>query len=272
MSRRFRQNALAREEMVSLKAAREAIGKVAAERDAVVQQLNRAQATLTSLQRQLDARRAESAHLEQTIRALEARTQAPVAVAPQISERKLRSLQDRITQLEEWVRQLELERDEAIAERDRERAEKKRTQAALAELQDVDPDRERAMRLTADLANMRRNQAQVIQQRVRSETQRLLIEIGSIRDTVERALASGPPVGGPWHDGLLAIRSRVDTVLKREGVTLIGEVGEHFDPKLHEAIGTAPGDSPDTVQEVVSSGLMLDDGSVIVPARVLVSA
>ena len=48
-----------------------------------------------------------------------------------------------------------------------------------------------------------------------------------------------------------------------------GAPGERFDPAVHEAVGTVPGEDG-TVRQTVSTGLVRQDGSVIVPAKVLV--
>ncbi|MEM6931281.1 MAG: nucleotide exchange factor GrpE, partial [Myxococcota bacterium] len=87
-----------------------------------------------------------------------------------------------------------------------------------------------------------------------------------------RALETLPGTAGPWHDGLLAVQSRLDGLFEQEGLHRIGEPGERFDPKLHDAIGTVPEGTPGDVRHTVSTGLARDDGSVVVPAKVIVAA
>ena len=58
-----------------------------------------------------------------------------------------------------------------------------------------------------------------------------------------------------------------------EGVSVIGEVGERFDPEVHEAIAMAPHPDgvADLVLEVHRPGLVGRDGALIRPAQVVVS-
>lgn len=267
-----------RGDLIDIETARAAIGQVAEERDALARQLTRAQTAITSLQRQLEARRAEAGHLAQAVRALEAQQ------ARQPDEQQLDALRRRLLQASEDVSllrqrseraearitQLELERDVAVAERDRERAACLQLETSLAELRIATPEADRAQRLAADLANVRRHRDEAIQHGIRAETGRILAEVASIRDTVARAIDASPERVGPFHDGMLAILSRADALFAREGVTLLGHVGERFDPAVHEAVGTSAQGEPGTVQAVVSSGMQLDDGTLAEPARVIV--
>lgn len=267
MARRGRDWMAPRGQVVDVEQARAAIRQVMAERDAVAEQLGRAQRAIGSLQRQLEARKAESAHLIEALRAVDARPEDEIEQV----QADLGQARERADRAEQAIRQLELERDEALAERDRERAARRRAEAALAE-RPADPQGERAQRLAADLANLRRHTDQAIEQGVRQSTLRLLREIVTVRDSVQRALDSLPEGSGPWYDGLLAIRSRVDSVLQSEGVTLLGAAGERFDPNVHEAVAKSETGQPGTVLQIVSSGMMLEDGTVAEPARVIVSS
>ncbi|HHO53856.1 MAG TPA: nucleotide exchange factor GrpE [Deltaproteobacteria bacterium] len=273
MSRRY--PLTQRGEVIDAESARRAIGQVVAQRDALSQQLSRAQSAIASLQHQLEARRDESAHLAQALQAMESRQ--PLSELPGPDPDALRRLQQELAEqrqraeaAEARAEQLQLRCEEALAERDREHAA--RLAAELARVaQAPPPDSDRAQRLAADLANVRRHQDEAIAQGVRQGTVKLLAELASIRDTIDRAIAANPTGSGPWHDGLLAIRSKIDAGLAREGAIPFGSAGERFDPSLHEPLGIAGEGPPDLVHEVVSSGLMLDDGTVVVPARVIVT-
>jgi molecular chaperone GrpE len=261
--------------VVDVESARRAVAQVARERDALAQQLQRAQSVLGSLKRQLDARTNESAELARAVRALQGR--GPAA-AEELDEERARNEQvhRRLQQLaarhERVVAQLDAcvqERDLAIADRDRGGAALAAARAEVRELEAASPDAGRAQRLAEDLARVRRHQVEAIERGVRSGTDHLLVELVSVRDSVRRALQTLPGAGGSWHDGLLAVLARVDHVLEREGVHVVGHPGELFDPHVHAAVGQTDGPGG-AVVETVSSGLVRADGSVMVPAKVLV--
>lgn len=279
MSPRFPRNALApRNEVVDADQARAVIARVARERDALARQLSSSQDLINSLRRQLDAREAEALHLAQTLRALQSsqpdvdhRTAARQRQLLQQASVDLDQLRQRCALAESQANQAIQARDQAIAERDQERAARQRVEAEQVELRASAPDADRAQRLAADLANLRRHQESAVLRGIQTETSRLLQELASVRDSVSRALDADPGASGPWHDGLLAIQSKVDGVLAREGATLLGHVAERFDPKIHEAVGTAAGHTPGVILSIVSSGLRLQDGTVVMPARVIVT-
>lgn len=261
--------------VVDAESARRAIAQVARERDALAQQLQRAQSVVGSLKRQLDARTSESAELARAVRALQGRGPA---VAEELEEERARTeeahrrVEQLAGRLERVVAQLDAsveERDQAIADRDRVSAALAAARAEVRELGVSSPDAGRSQRLAEDLARLRRHQAEAIERGVRSGTDHLLVELVSVRDSVRRALQTLPGTGGSWHDGLLAVLSRVDHVLERDGVHVVGHPGELFDPQVHEAVGSMKGPEG-AIVETVSSGLVRADGSVMVPAKVLV--
>ena len=274
MSYRGRSNPLS-PGVVDVEPARRAVAQVARERDALAQQLQRAQTVVDSLKRQLDARTAESAELARAVRALQARV--PAAAEELEEERgrteeahqQLQRLAGRLEQVEAQLGVCTEERDLALAERDQARAALAAARAEALELGKASPDAERAQRLAEDLARVRVHQKEAIERGVRDRTDHLLAELVSVRDSVRRALETLPGSASSWHDGLLAVLARVDHVLEREGVHVVGHPGEIFDPRVHEAVGTAEG-AENAVVETVSSGLVRSDGSVVVPAKVLV--
>jgi len=259
--------------VVDVESARRAVAKVARERDALAQQLQRAQGSVASLQRQLQARSAENAHLAQALRS--AQTQGPDAAAEgrdrlALAEQQLESMKVRLDAARRQAASGVQECDEALADRDRLRAALQAAQAQAQELRGASPGADRVQRLTADLANLRRHQAEAIERGVGDQTVHLLLEMGSVRDAVQRALDLTPGESGAWHDGLLAVLARIDQVFQREGVQLVGAPGERFDPRLHEAVGVVHDGESGYVRETVSSGLIRSEGKVLAPAKVLV--
>ena len=199
------------------------------------------------------------------------------------------------------ARQLQAERDHALgllerarhenealrrAQRDdaeRGRAAFERAQARVAEVEAAyaalaaappkpEPDGSRVEELLGDLANVRRRRDLDVAAAVKAEQIRLLVRLTDVRDTVHWALAASPDERSAWHVGLVGIRDQIDRQLRAEGAAVFGAVGEDFDPRLHEALGAEDRGAPGTLTRVEAPGVRLDDGTVVRPARVMVSA
>lgn len=74
-----------------------------------------------------------------------------------------------------------------------------------------------------------------------------------------------------WVKGVIAIKTELAEILKREGVEMIEAVGKPFDPQFHESIGTLEAEGPENVViEEVQRGYSLN-GRVLRPAKVKIS-
>jgi molecular chaperone GrpE len=154
------------------------------------------------------------------------------------------------------------QQSEPPAEDVRAQLEEARAQLAASE--------DRYLRARADLENYRRRSEQDLARRVREQSDDLLRMWLEVVDSVERALAlTGDD--GDAAGGLQAFRDQIEAILSRQGVRRIGEVGERFDPDVHEAIAVVPdGDrEAGTVADVARSGYVVDD-RVLRPAQVAV--
>lgn len=77
---------------------------------------------------------------------------------------------------------------------------------------------------------------------------------------------------GEIPEGFLAIARQLESAFAALGLEALGEVGEHFDPALHDALGQDAADSPemdDAVTAVLEKGWKIG-GFVIRPAKVRV--
>jgi molecular chaperone GrpE len=83
----------------------------------------------------------------------------------------------------------------------------------------------------------------------------------------ERALAHDPK-DAEWAKGVEQIYRQLTNELEKRGLTAITAKGQKFDPRLHEALMTAPGEK-DLVLDELEKGWMLGD-RVIKPTRVMV--
>jgi molecular chaperone GrpE len=163
-----------------------------------------------------------------------------------------------------------------------------------------------AQRARADFENYRRRAAREAQEAERRGKSSLAREFVPALDNLERALraagvdpeTSASPGSGPSaaegtgsatggkeapseevsaHEalarGVALVYGELRAALERAGVETYDPTGERFDPTLHEALATRPGDDgvdPGVVLETLEKGYRLD-GQVLRAARVIVS-
>jgi molecular chaperone GrpE len=109
-------------------------------------------------------------------------------------------------------------------------ANERRLESALA------VERERYLRLRADLDNFRKRA-----ERERAEVERyagaeVARELLPVVDNLERALAAVPGEGDDLRRGVEMILRQLEEILRRLGVTKVASLGERFDPSHHEAV------------------------------------
>jgi molecular chaperone GrpE len=160
-------------------------------------------------------------------------------------------------------------------------------------LEDVKRERdeylELAQRAKADFENFRKRAARDASEAEKRGRAGLARELVPSIDNLERALqASGIGPAEPAKAdavseevsaqealarGVQLVHSELQAALARAGVEHFDPTGEKFDPTLHEAISTQPGENgvdSGTVIETLERGYRLD-GQVLRPARVVVS-
>jgi molecular chaperone GrpE len=130
--------------------------------------------------------------------------------------------------------------------------------------------RQRALRLAADLENLRK----VVDQRVdnevfRREQERLVrwLELG---DALDRALRQSASAPAEWRRGLEDVVRTFDDLLARSGVVRL-EITGPFDPAWHEAVAVTPdpGRPDGAIAAVERAGWKLGD-RLLRPAGVVV--
>ncbi|MBI5490549.1 MAG: nucleotide exchange factor GrpE [Deltaproteobacteria bacterium] len=141
--------------------------------------------------------------------------------------------------------------------------------AALAA--ERDDWRDRCLRATAELENVRR----VAQQRVEAEVfgrerERMerWLELGDALDRARVAAAAAPP---EWTRGLEEVALLFEELMRKAGATRI-EAGETFDPQWHEALSAVQGSekADGLIVEVVRAGWKLGE-RLLRPAGVTVA-
>jgi molecular chaperone GrpE len=125
----------------------------------------------------------------------------------------------------------------------------------------------------ADFANFRRQEDDRKANYSESLREHMLTRFLSVMDSFNMAFANKEAwekVDENWRRGVEYIYNQLNTVFEEYGVKPIGEIGERFDPAMHESIDTVPTDKKEldhTVSEVTQRGYKLGT-RVMRPARV----
>ncbi len=131
------------------------------------------------------------------------------------------------------------------------------------------------IRLLAEFDNYKRRSLREQERLIESANERLMCDLIEVRENFERALKAGRESGetGGFYEGMKLIFSRFDEILGKHGLATFGEVGEPFDPAIHDAMMKMPREDipEDHIAQIVERGYRLR-GQVIKHARVLVSA
>jgi molecular chaperone GrpE len=130
--------------------------------------------------------------------------------------------------------------------------------------------RDRCLRAAAELENLRRVADQRVENEVfRRERDRLerWLDLGDALDRARAQAAGAPP---EWGTGLDEVARMFDELMAKSGAKRI-EVGETFDPAVHEALATRPepGRADGSIAEIGRAGWMLGE-RLLRPAGVVV--
>jgi molecular chaperone GrpE len=127
-------------------------------------------------------------------------------------------------------------------------------------------------RLKAEFDNYRKRAAREQSDIVTRAAERLVKELVPVLDDLERALAATEThEEAKLEDGVRLVHRALADALQREGLTEIETTGK-FDPHIHEALLSQPGNGvdPGGVVQVLQKGYRLGD-KVLRPARVIVA-
>ena len=133
------------------------------------------------------------------------------------------------------------------------------------------------LRSRAELENLRRRTEQDVEKAHKFALEKFAKDILNTIDNLERALATPADAA---DEAVKALFAGVELTLKellatvaRYGIEPVGEVGESFNPELHQAISMQPteGFSSNQITNVLQKGYTLN-GRVIRPAMVTVAA
>lgn len=167
--------------------------------------------------------------------------------------------------------------DGADSEADILRTELKRMRERQEELQEqLEETTDRLLRSRAEMETMRRRLMSQVEHARDEGKDEVLAPVLAVYDDLERALA----VAAESHDpgsivtGVELVKENLERQLASLGIRRVGQVGEHFDPHLHEALTTvpaAPGLTAGQIAQVFQPGFVQGERLVRV-ARVVVVA
>jgi molecular chaperone GrpE len=123
----------------------------------------------------------------------------------------------------------------------------------------------------ADFDNYKKRTQRDVDSMVSSRRRMLLERLLPVLDNLKRALQSNAG-GEALRGGLEQTLRGFEAVMANEGVKPLEVRGQPFNPRVAEAVGTAPAGevAEDTVVEVTETGYMLGD-DLLRPAKVIVA-
>ncbi len=140
--------------------------------------------------------------------------------------------------------------------------------------EEVKQANDRTLRAQAELENFRRRMRREMDDERRYAALPLLSDLLNVVDNLDRAVAAAESTeaASSLLQGVRMVQSQFLSVLDRHHCRRVGEVGEAFDPNMHQAIAEEPSEQfpPGHVTRVAQFGYRLHD-RVIRPAQVLVS-
>src|SRR5437868_12704275 len=105
----------------------------------------------------------------------------------------------------------------------------------IAELEKlVDDTRDQLLRRTAEMENMRRRHQQEREQLIFEANKRLIADLLSVVDDLERTLEHASQENDPMTQGIELVYRNFLKTLERYGVTPMQTTGEPFDPMKHD--------------------------------------
>lgn len=132
------------------------------------------------------------------------------------------------------------------------------------------------LRAEAELVNARRRALREIDEAGRRAAEQALAPVLAVADDLDRALEAAAQTGerdGALAQGVSLVLTRLLDTLAAEGVTPVMPGNEPFDPRLHEALVSAPHPTIPAghVTQVIARGWRQGE-RLVRPARVLVSS
>lgn len=141
--------------------------------------------------------------------------------------------------------------------------------------EDLKAQKDKYLRLMAEFDNYKRRSIKEYERIIESANQQLVKEIIEVYESLGRALKMDHKEGdlAPVVEGMKLIFSKLDEILKKNGLSVFGKQGEEFDPLIHDALMKTPHEEipEDHIVDIYEQGYRLNN-TVIKHARVIVSS
>lgn len=139
----------------------------------------------------------------------------------------------------------------------------------------VAAEKDRALRLQAELQNVRSRHSRELADERRYAALPLLRDLLPVVDNIDRAIEHAEQKSDAQSllEGFKLVRQQLATILEQHNLQPIAAHGEPFDPQVHQAILTQPSDEhPENhITMVTQQGYQLHD-RVVRPSQVIVSS
>jgi molecular chaperone GrpE len=131
------------------------------------------------------------------------------------------------------------------------------------------------LRAQAEFSNYKKRVNRDREQFQKDAVGRVIRNYLPVLDDLDRALKDKPQngAGETWAEGIELIYRKMVTLLENDGITPIeAEVGQEFNPNMHEAIARVPGTDHDSdaIIDVMQIGYMIGE-RVLRPTRVAIA-
>ncbi len=154
------------------------------------------------------------------------------------------------------------ETEEEVKDAEADEKESDESASKIEELENrIKDEKEKLLRTAAEYANFRsrteREKAGIYANAVSDTVKELL----PIADSVDRALAASENAPEEFKKGLEMISNQLSKSFEKLNISSFGEVGEEFDPELHNAISSVDSDEleSDTIAMVYQKGYKVGD-------------
>lgn len=182
-----------------------------------------------------------------------------------MEEKKFHSFSDTSTGAEETPLQQEPVDEEEIYKAGDAGEEKEPWEELLEKVAGLEQEKSaiknRLLRLQADFDNFRKRARHEKEEMIGLANFNLVQKLLPVIDNLERALSALQEGPSDIREGLEMIKKHFMEILQGEGVALIESVGQHFDPRFHEAVlreeeSVHP---PDTVVDELQKGYIMNE-------------
>ncbi len=152
--------------------------------------------------------------------------------------------------------------------------EEKRSPVEALE-EELKSQKDKYIRLMAEFDNYKRRTGKEYERIVESANERLMLDIIEVRENFNRALkmAEKSKDYSTFLEGMKLIFNNLDDNLTKNGLVVFTEVGDEFDPEIHDAMMKTPHNKipEDHIVEIYEKGYKLKN-HVIKHAKVIVSS